>query len=68
MEDFIERLLLGVVLFLFILCVWAVTHIPINLITESECLQQGYPESKVDMYYEGYCIRTFGDTTETKKL
>ncbi len=38
-------------------------YLPIEAINSSECLEQGYPESKTTLFLDGYCINLDGAVT-----
>ncbi len=50
-------LILLIILFLMLI------YLPIKTINLSECLEQGYPESKTTLFLDGYCINLDGAVT-----
>ena len=57
--------LIFVVFILYSILIW----VPVNIYTDAKCLQLGYPEYRVTIGLEKYCLNYVGDVTmKVKKL
>jgi len=56
--DTIFILIIGII-GIYVWLIW----IPVNVYTEAKCLQKGYPEARVSIGLERYCITLNGSIT-----
>lgn len=54
-------LLSAMAVFLAMALAVTTVYLPLTLITESECLKAGYPEARVTVDLDRYCVKLDGD-------
>lgn len=60
--DIVEIVLLsGMAVFLATALVLIAVYLPLTVIAESECLKAGYPEARVTVSLDRYCVKLDGD-------
>lgn len=57
----ISDIILGMIVLVFIYMVFVFT--PVNIYAESQCLAKGYPEYRVSVGLEIYCLNLDGSVT-----
>lgn len=62
-EKLMEYMIGSLLIILTILVLFLIGCVPYMLHVDSECLKAGYPDSKVDIYFNAYCVNLEGVVT-----